>query len=69
MLKGLVTELHELHRFTYMNERYAYYDRRQEALTNPDEVFSCITDGMAQNHTVCPYLSNQVKNILLLVCS
>lgn len=60
-LKKLVTELHALHRSTYMGERDAYYRRRMEALENPDEVFSCITDGMAQNHSSLPYFANQVQ--------
>jgi len=52
-----------------MNERYAYYERRDEATANPGEVMSCIIDGMAQNHTSCPYFANQVKHMLLSVTS
>jgi hypothetical protein len=48
-----------------MGERMAYYDRRKEAIDNPDEVFSCISDGMAQNHTQLPYYANQVSNHFL----
>jgi len=44
-----------------MNERYAYYARIEEAKANPEEVLSCIGDGMAQTHTQCPYLANQSK--------
>jgi len=63
-LKELVTNLHEIHRYTYMNERYAYYERREEAETNPHEVLSCISDGMAQTHTQCPYLANQARQLV-----
>ena len=59
-LKKMVTDLHELHRITYMNERMSYYNRRKEAVDYPDEVFSCITDGMSQNHTKLPHESGQV---------
>ena len=50
-----------------MNERYAYYDRRDEAVANHREVMSCIIDGMAQNHTTCPYFANTVKNINIFI--
>jgi len=54
-LKQLVTDLHELHRITYMAERHKYYDRRKEAINSPDEIMSGISDGMAQNHTSLPW--------------
>jgi hypothetical protein len=44
-----------------MNERYAYYNWIEEAEANPEEVLSCIGDGMAQTHTQCPYLGNLSK--------
>jgi len=41
----------------YMAERLAYYDRIREALLHPDNIMSCISDGMAQNHCGLPYMS------------
>ena len=55
VLKQLVTDLHELHRLTYMAERHKYYDRRIEAINSPDEIMSGISDGMAQCHTSLPW--------------
>ena len=66
-LKQIVTDLHELHRITYMNERMTYYMSRKEAMDYPDEIFSCITDGMAQNHSHLLHFGNQV--IKLLKCN
>jgi len=57
-LKSYVTELHDCHRQMYMSERLKYYERRQEAINNPTKVLSCISDGMAQSHTSCPWLGN-----------
>ena len=61
-LKHMATALHALHRDTYMAEREAYYKRRKEALDNPDEVMSVISDGMAQTHTALPYYGNLSQN-------
>lgn len=41
-----------------MGERLDYYERRQEAIDNPEGVVSMILDGMSQNHTVLPWLGN-----------
>jgi len=41
----------------YMAERLAFYDRIREALLHPDNIMSCISDGMAQNHCGLPYMS------------
>lgn len=70
----LITLLHGLHRSMYMGERMAYYERRAEvsemcllwlmiikcvkAVADPDNVLSMILDGMAQNHSVLPWLGN-----------
>lgn len=62
-LKQMATDLHTLHRNTYMGERWEYYDRRMEALNNPDEVMSIIADGMAQSHTSLPYYGNLNQNV------
>lgn len=50
------TCLHAFHRSTYMGERKSYYTRRRDALDNPSEFCSIITDGMAQSHTILPWL-------------
>lgn len=57
-LKQMATDLHSFHRDVYMGERQAYYARRKEAIENPDEVFSCIVDGMAQTHSHIPHFGN-----------
>jgi hypothetical protein len=51
-----ITNLHALHRETYMNERRAYYARQQKALDNPLDFMSIICDGMQQTHTQLPWL-------------
>jgi len=35
----------------------SYYERQKEAVENPDTIMSIITDGMAQNHCVLPWLA------------
>ena len=57
-LKKIITNLHEMHRATYMGERLKYYERRQEAMRNPDEVHSAIVDGMSQGHSNLPHFAN-----------
>lgn len=57
-LKQMATDLHTFHRDTYMGERHAYYERRKEAMENPDDVLSCIVDGMAQTHSHIPHFGN-----------
>ena len=64
-LKKMATELHELHRSFYMAERQAYYEKKREALENPDEVMSVILDGMAQSHTCLPHYANQYSTVTL----
>ena len=52
------TRLHSFHRATYMGERASYYRRRGDAKENPRKYCSIITDGMAQSHTILPWLKN-----------
>ena len=52
------TRLHAFHRGTYMGERKFYYSRRRDALDYPSEFCSLITDGMAQSHTILPWLKH-----------
>ncbi len=54
-----ISQLHALHRTTYMGERKAYYQRCAKAEREPDKYMSIIVDGMAQNHTNLPYLANR----------
>lgn len=42
-----------------MGERRIYYEQRRLACEEPDKYMSIISDGMAQNHTVLPWLGNQ----------
>jgi len=65
-LKKMATELHALHRNTYMAEREAYYNRRKESIDFPNEIMSVISDGMAQTHTSLPYFANQAQNVAQL---
>lgn len=57
--RNLLKELHTFHRGTFMKERMSYYDRKKEAIENPDSVMSVILDGMSQNHCSLPWMSNQ----------
>ena len=52
------TRLHAYHRMTYMGERQSYYQRQMNALDNPSDFCSIITDGMAQSHTMLPWEAN-----------
>jgi hypothetical protein len=54
-----ITDMHALHRYTYMGERMVYYNKITKAFNEPMEYMSIIFDGMAQNHTDLPYVANQ----------
>lgn len=56
-----VTDLHALHRWTYMSERLMYYSKTVRAFAEPDVCMSIIMDGMAQVHTELPYLGNVTR--------
>ena len=58
-VREFVTNFHALHRMTYMSERQVYYAKIWKAVNLPKEYWSCIFDGMAQDHTELPYLSHQ----------
>lgn len=58
-VRDIVTELHALHRITYMSERQVYYAKIWKSVNFPQQYWSTIFDGMAQNHTQLPYLSHQ----------
>lgn len=51
--------MHAYHRAMYMGEREIYYQQRHLAVTQPTKYMSIIIDGMAQNHTILPWLGNQ----------
>ena len=51
-LREEVTNLHYIHRITYMGERKAYADRTMQGM------ISLISDGMAQNHCKMPWKAN-----------
>jgi hypothetical protein len=53
-----LTQLHALHRCTYMGERRCYYENRLLAVSQPQAYLSCIEDGMAQCHNEIPYRAN-----------
>jgi hypothetical protein len=57
--RQLITDMHALHRMTYMSERLVYYRKIMKAFNEPVEYMSIIFDGMAQNHTDLPYMANQ----------
>jgi len=54
-----VTDLHALHRITYMAERRTYYRKQFLSIMEPNKYMSVIFDGMAQGHTELPYMSGQ----------
>lgn len=54
-----VTDLHALHRITYMAERQTYYKKQFLAIMEPQTYMSVIFDGMAQGHTKLPYMAGQ----------
>ena len=56
--RQLLTELHMLHRSTYMSERMTYANRSQLAMQMPQQHLSLISDGMAQTHCILPWLGN-----------
>jgi hypothetical protein len=53
-----ITDLHSLHRSTYMGERRKYYDRQLAATSYRSQYFSTISDGMAQAHSELPHCAN-----------
>jgi hypothetical protein len=53
-----ITALHGFHRTMYMGERQTYYARRQQAISDPKNYFSTISDGMAQAHNELPHRAN-----------
>ncbi len=58
-IRQAITDLHALHRITYMSERKTYYQKQILAIMQPDVYMSVILDGMAQSHSALPWLSNQ----------
>jgi hypothetical protein len=54
-VKARVTDMHALHRATYMMERKKYYENMRKAVDEPESI---ILDGMAKNHTVLPHIAN-----------
>jgi len=60
--RELVSSLHQFHRMTYMAERHAYAANIALAYTDKENYFSCISDGMAQEHMLLPWLGNQNKS-------
>lgn len=60
-IRQRVTDLHAMHRWTYMSERLVYYTKTVRAFAEPDACMSIIMDGMAQIHTELPYLGNMTK--------
>lgn len=63
--KTYMTLLHFLHRTCYMGERVAYARRGTLAMQMPTMYLSIVSDGMAQNHCILPWLGNlsQVKGL------
>ena len=57
-LRADITELHALHRITYMSERRFYYARIKKGCEDLLNHLSLIGDGMAENHTNLPWLGN-----------
>jgi hypothetical protein len=57
-LRVYVRILHGYHRTTYMGERVSYAERRNLAAVDTVHYLSIIADGMAQNHTKCPWYGN-----------
>ena len=53
-----ISDLHVLHRVTFMSERKSYYERLWLAITEPQNYMSIIIDGMAQTHTRIPWSAN-----------
>jgi hypothetical protein len=58
LVRQRITDMHALHRSTYMSERKVYYNKVFQAIIDPDNYMSIILDGMAQNHTVLSYIAN-----------
>eukprot|EP01034_Spumella_vulgaris_P035770 gene35770-44106_t len=57
--------LHWLHRTAYMGERMAYAQKCSLACQMPGMYLSLISDGMAQNHCILPWMGNlsQLKGL------
>jgi hypothetical protein len=53
--RGELTRLHYWHRFTFMEERRRYYQRRQWCEDLPELYLSTISDGMQQAHNDLPW--------------
>lgn len=56
-----IVKLAALHRGFFMGERMTYYARRQQAISDPANFMSIITDGMAQVHSELPHLGNKLS--------
>lgn len=61
--KIAAVELHHMHCGGFiMQERMAYLRVVQKARENPDKVFSCVMDGMDQNHSELPHEPQQANS-------
>jgi len=56
--RSYMTQMHWLHRSTYMAERMSYAQRASLAMNMPNLYLSVVSDGMAQNHCILPWLGN-----------
>ena len=54
-----VARFFEVHRMTYMGEREGYYARRHQAMMEPWNFLSTITDGMQQNRCLLPWYGHK----------
>ena len=50
-----ITKMHALHRIAYMGERKWYHHRSMDAINDPANKASLISDGMAQHHCSLPH--------------
>jgi hypothetical protein len=57
-IRQKITDLHALHRMTFMAEKRTYYAKISLAVNEPEFYWSGISDGFAQNHTQMPWLAN-----------
>ena len=57
-IRQKITNLHALHRNTYMSKKMNYYSKIYKSLAEPEYFLSMISDGFAQNHTQIPWLAN-----------
>jgi hypothetical protein len=58
VIRQKITDLHALHRVTFMSEKRTYYAKILRAIDEPESYWSGISDGFAQNHTQMPWLAN-----------